>query len=81
MTDSPAFRAPLDPEEQPILDSLLGIRDKLLLLKSDKSNYVKSQDVVLYYDRIIEQVHAVNKVRTHKRHEQNRRMYILQRRS
>ena len=78
MTDSPASRVPLDPEEQPILDNLLGVRDKLLLLKSDKSNYVKSQDVVSHYDRIIDQVHALNKVRTHKRDEQNRRTYKSQ---
>lgn len=76
MTDSPAFRSPIDQKEQPILDSLLVIRDKLLLLKSDKSKYVKSQDVVTFYDQIIDQVHALNDVRTHKRDEQNRRTCI-----
>jgi len=74
MTDSPAFKIPLDPIEQPILDSLLVIRDKLLLLKQDKTKYVKSQDVTFYYDQLIEQVVALNDIRRTRRDEQNRRM-------
>ena len=74
MTDSPAFKAPLDPAEQPILDKLLYTRDKLLLLKRDKTKYVKSQDVISHYDDVIKQVGALNDVRKHKREEQNRGM-------
>lgn len=75
MTDSPAFLVPLDPEEQPILNKLLFTRDKLLLVKQDKTKYVRSQDVVTYYDEVIEQVGALNNIRTYKnkREEQNRR--------
>ena len=75
MTDSPAYRGPaLDPQEQPILDRLLTIRDKLLLLKQDKTKYVKSCDVVSHYDQIIEQVEQLNNIREDKPDEQNRCM-------
>ena len=75
MTDSPAFKAPLDPDEQPVLDKLLIIRDKLLLVKQDKTKYVRSQDVVGYYDEVIFQIGALNDIRAskNKREEQNRR--------
>ncbi|EAS32993.1 uncharacterized protein CIMG_04017 [Coccidioides immitis RS] len=62
--DSPAVTVPLDPQEQPILDQLLLIRDALLLLKQDKSTYIKSQDVLPYYDRVIEQVQLLNSIRS-----------------
>ena len=63
MSDSPAVQAPLDPKEQPILDCLLHVRDKLSLLKQDKSTYIKSQDVLSLYDQVIEQVHLLNVIR------------------
>ena len=72
MADSPLYRKPLDPAEQPILDRLLDIRDHLSLLKQDRSTYVKSEDVTKYYDQLIEQVEAINRLRMHKREEQNR---------
>ena len=72
MTDSPAYRLPLDPAEQPILDKLLNIRDHLSILKQDRSTYVKSQDVIKFYDQLIEQVEALNSIRKTKRDEQNR---------
>ncbi|KAF1344098.1 hypothetical protein BDV97DRAFT_304804 [Delphinella strobiligena] len=72
MTDSPAIRAPLDPKEQPILDSVLSIRDKLSLLKQDRSTYVRSQDVITLYNQVIAQVEKLNEIRAQKRSEQNR---------
>ncbi|KAL8833696.1 MAG: hypothetical protein Q9170_004141 [Blastenia crenularia] len=63
MTDSPAVQAPLDPKEQPILDRILVIRDKLSLLRRDKSTYIKSHDVLDLYDQVIEQVHLLNVIR------------------
>ncbi|KAJ9665083.1 hypothetical protein H2201_004743 [Coniosporium apollinis] len=72
MTDSPAVRIPLDPNEQPILDRLLSIRTQLELLKQDKSTYVKSQDVINLYNQVVDQVELLNGIRTQKRHEQNR---------
>ena len=72
MTDSPAVRLPLDPNEQPILDRILSIRDHLSLLKQDRSTYVKSADVMKYYNQLIEQVEQLNHIRESKRDEQNR---------
>ncbi len=63
MTDSPAVQAPLDPREQPILDAVLTVRDKLSLLKQDKSTYIKSHDILGLYDQVITQVHQLNVVR------------------
>ncbi|KAL8899101.1 MAG: hypothetical protein Q9192_001736 [Flavoplaca navasiana] len=63
MTDSPASQNPLDPKEQPILDRLLVTRDKLSLLKQDRSTYIKSHDVLDLYEHIIQQVHLLNIVR------------------
>ena len=72
MTDSPLPRIPLDPKEQPILDSLLSIRTQLELLKRDRSTYVRSQDVLQLYDQVIEQVQILNEIRVTKRLEQNK---------
>jgi len=72
MTDSPFQRMPLDPKEQPILDRVLYIRDKLQILKQDRSTYIKSQDVMGLYDAVIEQVEVLNQIRQTKPDEQNR---------
>ena len=72
MTDSPLPRIPLEPKEQPILDSLLSIRTQLELLKRDRSTYVRSQDVLQLYDQVIEQVQVLNEIRVTKRLEQNK---------
>ncbi|KAI7585939.1 hypothetical protein KC343_g19457, partial [Hortaea werneckii] len=72
MTDSPAYRLPLDPKEQPVLDRILVIRDHLSILKQDRSTYVRSADVVKYYNQLIEQVEILNQIRETKRDEQNR---------
>ncbi|OCT52124.1 hypothetical protein CLCR_08497 [Cladophialophora carrionii] len=63
MSDSPITTAPVGPQEKPILEKLLLIRDKLLLLKQDKSTYVKSSDVLPLYEEVIEQVSILNEVR------------------
>ena len=63
MSDSPFAAAPLDSREKPILETILMIRDKLLLLKQDKSSYVKSQDVLPLYEEVIEQVSKLNGLR------------------
>ncbi|GAB1195388.1 hypothetical protein APSETT444_004647 [Aspergillus pseudonomiae] len=61
--DSPAVPAPLDPQEQPILDRLLRTRDALLLIKQDKSSYIKSRDVLPLYEEVISEVEKLNAVR------------------
>ncbi|KAI4282974.1 MAG: hypothetical protein L6R38_002541 [Xanthoria sp. 2 TBL-2021] len=63
MTDSPSFPIALDPKEQHILDRLLATRDKLSLLKQDRSTYIKSHDVLDLYEQVIEQVHLLNIIR------------------
>lgn len=72
MTDSPAHRGHIDANEQPILDSLLSIRDHLLLLKSDRSQYVKSQDVICQYDKVLAEISKLNDIRASKPEEANR---------
>lgn len=72
MTDSPAHFHPLDPNEQPILDKVLVIRDKLSLLKQDKTKYVQSKDIVGLYDEVIVEAEKLNTIRVNKRDEQNR---------
>ncbi|MCJ1289760.1 hypothetical protein MMC34_001293 [Xylographa carneopallida] len=75
MSDSPAVNAPLDPEEKPILDSLLYIRDKLSLLKQDRSTYIKSKDVLSLYNETIKQVQVLNDLRKeHKKPLENNRV-------
>lgn len=63
MADSPAVRLPLDPKEKPILDAVLHLRDELTLLKSDRSTYIKSEDVVEYYRKVVDQVKQLNTIR------------------
>ena len=63
MSDSPFAVPPLDPREKEVLEAILVVRDQLLLLKQDKSTYVKSQDVLPLYERVIEQVSKLNGIR------------------
>ena len=77
MSDSPITTAPVGPQEKPILEKLLLTRDKLLLLKQDKSTYVKSSDVLPLYEEVIEQVSILNEVRGPKHLVQNRVDFVL----
>jgi len=72
MTDSPAVHNLVPAEEAALLDNILTIREHLSLLKNDRSSYVKSADVVKYYNQLIEQVEQLNIIRQTKRDEQNR---------
>lgn len=80
MTDSPIVQAPLDPREAPILARVLLLRDKLSLLKQDKSTYIRSNDVLSLYDEVIEQVHQLNRLREEhgKPLEQNRGLFRVE---
>lgn len=69
MADTPTFPPPLDPREQPILDSLMRIRDQLILLKQDRSTYVKSSDVLPLYEKVGDQVRLLNAIRADKPHQ------------
>lgn len=66
------YSAPVPAQERPILEKLVFVRDRLLLLKQDKSTYVKSSDVLPLYDDVIEQVHRLNDTRGSDKLVQNR---------
>ncbi|KAL4741750.1 hypothetical protein BDV11DRAFT_52853 [Aspergillus similis] len=68
--ESPAIQTPLDPKEQPILESVLRIRDALYLLKQDKSSYIRSRDVLPLYEEVTREIEKLNAVRK----DQNRRL-------
>ncbi|EDN94752.1 hypothetical protein SS1G_10626 [Sclerotinia sclerotiorum 1980 UF-70] len=72
MTDTPSQPLPLDPREQPILESLTQIRNELTLLKQDRTTYIKAADVLNLQDKVDEQVQLLNEIRADKPHEQNR---------
>jgi hypothetical protein len=61
--DTPAVPLPSDAREVAVLDRLSVIRDQLLLLKLDRSTYIRSQDVIPLYDETIEQVKDLNAIR------------------
>lgn len=63
---------PRDSEEKEILEKLTNIRDRLLLLKQDRANYIRSQDVLVLYNETIEQVRRLNEFRKGKDKTENR---------
>jgi len=74
--ETPAIPMPKDARERAILDTLVGIRDHLLLLKRDRTKYIRSQDVLLVYDQVIEQVKQLNEIRKGAAEKgENRRMF------
>ncbi|RDW60866.1 hypothetical protein BP6252_12249 [Coleophoma cylindrospora] len=77
MTDTPNVPLPLDSREQPILDELLLLRDSLTLLKQDRTTYVKASDVMVLYDKVVDQVRLLNDIRADKPAEQNRLDRVL----
>lgn len=54
---------PRDARELVILQRLTEIRDKLLLLKQDRTTYIRSQDIIPLYDQTIAQVKELNAIR------------------
>lgn len=72
--DTPAVPLPQDAREQAVLDSLVVIRDKLLLLKQDRTTYIRSQDIIPLYDETISRVKELDEIRTETGNkEENRR--------
>lgn len=70
--DTPSVPMPEEPREQDVLLRLSTIRDQLLLLKQDRTKYIRSQDVIRLYDQTVEQVGALNEVRKGHAHSENR---------
>lgn len=70
---------PQDAREKEILEKLTAIRDQLLLLKRDRTKYIKSADVMVLYDQIIEEVRKVTEVRAGvEGHSENRLDKVLE---
>lgn len=61
--DTPAIPPPQDAREQAVLDKFTLIRDRLLLLKQDRTTYIRSQDVIPLYNETIAQVSELNTIR------------------
>ncbi|KAL1864171.1 hypothetical protein VTK73DRAFT_6106 [Phialemonium thermophilum] len=76
--DTPAVPMPKDTREQEILGRLSEIRDKLLLLKQDRTKYIRSQDVIELYDQTVDQVRQLNEVRKGKDRSENRVDKVLE---
>lgn len=62
--ETPATPVPQNAQEREILERLVAIRDSLLLLKQDRTKYIRSQDVMGLYEDTIEEVRKVNQTRS-----------------
>lgn len=77
--DTPSVPPPRDAREQEIMERLGAIRDQLLLLKQDRTKYMRSKDVMALYEQVIEEVRNVNDIRaTSSEHTENRLDKILE---
>ncbi|KAK5992204.1 CUB1 family protein C30C2.08 [Cladobotryum mycophilum] len=61
--DTPAVPLPQDARERVILDRLIEIRDQLLLLKQDRTTYIRSQDVIPLSDETMAKVKELSEIR------------------
>jgi hypothetical protein len=71
--ETPSVPMPTSVREKEILQQLTIIRDQLLLLKLDRTNYIRSQDVLGFYDQTVELVRQLNEVRKTTDKSENRR--------
>ncbi|KAK4179901.1 hypothetical protein QBC36DRAFT_321485 [Triangularia setosa] len=76
--ETPAITMPNDAREQQILERLTAIRDQLLLLKMDRTKYIRSQDVMVHYQELVEQVKLLNEVRKGEHPGENRLDKVLE---
>lgn len=68
--DTPKIPAPRDEGEKRILAELVSLRDQLLLRKLDRTTYVRTQDVMVLYEKTLDQVRQLHELRSgHKREE------------
>lgn len=79
--ETPAIPMPKDEQEQRILEKLTVIRDNLLLLKRDRTKYIRTQDVMELYDQLINQVKQLNEVRKGEHKGENRRTWGMTQRA
>ncbi|KAH6627163.1 hypothetical protein B0J18DRAFT_409370 [Chaetomium sp. MPI-SDFR-AT-0129] len=76
--ETPAVPMPKDERERQILNNLTAIQDSLLLLKRDRTKYIRTQDVVVLHDQLIEQIRQVNEIRKGQQTEENRLDKVLE---
>lgn len=76
--DTPSVPMPKGFQERDILEKLTAIRDQLLLLKQDRTKYVRSQDIFFLYDQAVEQVRQLNEVRKGRGQYENRVDRVLE---
>ncbi|KAK4121331.1 hypothetical protein N657DRAFT_648158 [Parathielavia appendiculata] len=76
--DTPAVPMPKDDRERQILEKLTLIRDDLLLLKRDRTKYIRTQDVMLLYDKLVDQVKQLNEIRKGEHHSENQLDKVLE---
>jgi hypothetical protein len=69
---------PKDERERQILERLTVIQDKLLLLKRDRTKYIRTQDVMELQDQLVEQVRQVNEIRKGEHKGENRLDKVLE---
>src|SRR5277367_12421 len=64
--------------EQPVLEKLIQLRQRLQLFNKDRTKYIKSQDVLSVYDNLIDQVQKLNNIRQHEvRHDEENRLDVV----
>jgi hypothetical protein len=73
--ETPAVPMPKDERERQILDKLTVIRDNLLLLKRDRTKYIRTQDVMVQYNQLVELVRQLNEIRKGEHKGENRRRW------
>ncbi|KAK4188039.1 hypothetical protein QBC35DRAFT_367520, partial [Podospora australis] len=76
--ETPAIPMPKDAREKAILEKLTVVRDRLLLMKMDRTNYIRSRDVMLQYDQLVELVKDLNLVRKGESPGENRLDKVLE---
>lgn len=73
--ETPAIPMPKDTQEQEVLAKLSAVRDQLLLLKRDRTKYIRSQDVMGHYEQLVDLVKQLNEIRKgDQEHVENRGM-------
>jgi hypothetical protein len=75
--ETPAVPMPKDEREREILEKLTIIQNSLLLLKRDRTQYIRTQDVMVLHDQLVEQVRLVNEIRKGEHPGENRCMSNL----
>src|ERR1700733_11513690 len=64
--------------EQPVLEKLIQLRQRLQLFNKDRTKYIKSQDVLSVYESLIDQVQKLNNIRQHPvRHDEDNRLDVV----